>query len=155
MIPLRDRPLPCSTTTPDGTGAVSHPQVKAYRAGMAHEELADASDDDFCYLTTRGRITGDPHEIEIWFALDETTLFMLSGGGSASDWVQNLQAAPSVTVRVRDRTYDASARVLEPGTGEDARARQLVYEKYQPRYSGSLDDWRERSLPVAIDLDAT
>ena len=122
---------------------------------MAHRDLADARDDDYCYLTTRGRVTGDPHEIEIWFALDESTLFMLSGGGSVSDWVQNLQAAPSVTVRVRGRTYHATARVLEHGTDEDARARQLVYEKYQPRYSGSLDDWRERSLPVAIDVEAT
>ena len=122
---------------------------------MAHQELADARDDDYCYLTTRGRVTGDPHEIEIWFALDGETLYLLSGGGSASDWVQNLQAGQSVTVRVRDHTYAGTARVLEAGTDEDARARQLVYEKYQPRYSGSLDDWRERSLPVAVDLEAT
>jgi hypothetical protein len=29
-----------------------------------------------------------------------------------------------------------------------------VTDKYQPGYSGSLDDWRERSLPVAIDVVA-
>ena len=41
--------------------------------------LAAHVDDDFCYLTTRGRVTGAPHEIEIWFALDPwtpTTLFL-------------------------------------------------------------------------------
>ena len=59
-----------------------------------------------------------------------------------------------MTVRVRDTTYDAVARVLEAGTAEDATARRLVYEKYQPGYKGSLDSWRERSLPVAIDVAA-
>jgi deazaflavin-dependent oxidoreductase (nitroreductase family) len=117
-----------------------------------HPELADARDDNFCYLTTRGRVSGKPHEIEIWFALDGSTLYMLSGGGEKSDWVRNLQADPAVSVRVRDHTYDATARVLEAGTDEDDRARRLVYEKFQPGYSGSLDSWRERSLPVAIDI---
>ena len=32
-------------------------------------------------------------------------------------------------------------------------ARELVFDKYQPRYSGSLADWRVRSLPIAVDLE--
>lgn len=116
--------------------------------------LAQAADDDFCYLTTRGRVTGRAHEIEIWFALDSTTMFVLAGGGDRSDWVRNLQADPAVTVRLRDTTHDATARVVEAGTDEDAHARHLVFEKYQPRYSGSLDSWRESALPVALDLSS-
>ncbi len=115
--------------------------------------LADAAGDDYCHLTTRGRVTGQSHEIEIWFALDGSTLYLLSGGGDRSDWVRNLQVTPPVTVRVRDTAYAATARVLGAGTDEDALARRLVYDKFQPRYSGSLDDWRERSLAVAIDVD--
>ena len=34
-------------------------------------------DEDFCYLTTTGRVTGLPREIEIWFALQGATLYML------------------------------------------------------------------------------
>ncbi len=120
---------------------------------MEHAELAAIQDDDFCYLTTRGRTTGTPHEIEIWFALDDSTLYLLSGGGTGSDWVRNLQADPAVSVRIRDHVYEGTARVVDAGTEEDERARRLVYEKFQPRYSGSLDDWRARSLPVAVDLD--
>jgi deazaflavin-dependent oxidoreductase (nitroreductase family) len=110
------------------------------------------ADDDFCYLTTRGRVTGDPHEIEIWFALEGTTLYLMSGGGDRSDWVRNLRAEPAATVRLRETTYDATARVVEPGTDEDALARRIVTEKYQPGYSGSLDEWRARSLPVALEI---
>lgn len=31
-------------------------------------------DEDMCYLTTTGRRTGTPHEIEIWFGIREGTL---------------------------------------------------------------------------------
>jgi deazaflavin-dependent oxidoreductase (nitroreductase family) len=115
------------------------------------DELAAAVEDDFCYFTTRGRVSGRPHEIEIWFALDGSTLYLLSGGGDRSDWVRNLRAAPDVTVRVRDTTYSATARVVDEGA-ESERGRGLVFEKYQPRYSGSLERWRRESLLVAVDV---
>jgi deazaflavin-dependent oxidoreductase (nitroreductase family) len=115
------------------------------------DELLAATDDDFCYLTTRGRVSGRPHEIEIWFALDGRTLYLLSGGGGRSDWVRNLRSEPAVTVRLRDTTYEARARVVEEGD-ESERGRGLVFEKYQPRYSGSLERWRRESLLVAIDV---
>ena len=116
------------------------------------EDLAAAVDDDFCYLTTRGRRSGEPHEIEIWFALDGQTVYFLAGGRDGSDWVRNLMADPAVTVRVRDHTYPGRGRVVDEGD-ESERARTLVFDKYQPRYSGSLADWRVRSLPLAVDLD--
>ena len=115
------------------------------------DELLSATDDDFCYLTSRGRVSGRPHEIEIWFALDGRTLYLLSGGGDRSDWVRNLQAEPAVSIRLRDSTYDAMGRVVEEGD-ESEHARRLVFEKYQPRYSGSLERWRRESLLVAIDV---
>ena len=108
-------------------------------------------DDDFCYLTTRGRVTGQPHEIEIWFAVDGDTVYLLSGGGDRSDWVRNLRAEPAVTVRVSDTTYRATARVIE-GSDEERRARTLVFDKYQPRNRGELVTWRGRALPVALDV---
>ncbi len=115
------------------------------------DELLDAAEDDFCYLTTRGRVTGRPHEIEIWFAASGRTLYLLSGGQDRSDWVRNLRADPAVTVRVRDTTYDATARVVEESE-ESERGRTLVFEKYQPRYGGSLERWRRESLLAAIDV---
>lgn len=117
------------------------------------DELSPARDDDFCYLTTRGRRTGRPHEIEIWFALAGRTLYLLSGGGDRSDWVRNLRAEPAVTLRLRDTTYEATARVVDDSE-ESERGRMLVYEKYQTRYSGSLERWRRESLLIAIDVAA-
>ena len=113
-------------------------------------DLASA-EDDFCYLTTRGRVSGQPHEIEIWFTAHDDTLYMLAGAGHRSDWVRNLRAEPAVTVRVGDATYDAIARVIQ-APAESRRARTLVFEKYQPRNRGNLEGWRESALPVALDL---
>jgi deazaflavin-dependent oxidoreductase (nitroreductase family) len=108
-------------------------------------------DDDYCYLTTRGRITCNDHEIEIWYAPHDDTLYLLAGAGEQSDWVRNLQAHAAVRVRVGDVTYDATARVVTD-VDEDERARTLVFEKYQPRNAGELVTWRARALPVALDL---
>jgi deazaflavin-dependent oxidoreductase (nitroreductase family) len=110
-------------------------------------------DEAYCYLTTTGRVSGEPREIEIWFGLEGETLYMLSGGGDRSDWVKNLMREPGVSVRIADRTFEGSARVVED-PDEDARARTLLFEKYSPGYSGDLENWRERSLPIAVDLSA-
>ena len=33
---------------------------------------------EFCYLTTRGRRTGQPHRIEIWFVAHDEGAYLLS-----------------------------------------------------------------------------
>jgi deazaflavin-dependent oxidoreductase (nitroreductase family) len=107
--------------------------------------------DDFCYLTTTGRRTGRPHRIEIWYAPDGDTLYLLAGAGMESDWVQNLVADPAVLVEVDGAARAAHGRVLDDGP-EAERARSLVFDKYAPRYEGDLTAWRERALPVAISV---
>lgn len=115
---------------------------------MDEAELANL---DFCYVTTTGRRSGKPHTIEIWFAMHGDRVFLLSGGGEGSDWVRNLQTNPTVGLRLGDRDMICRARLVE-GSEEDELARRLLVEKYRPRYSGDLDDWRRTALPVAIEL---
>ena len=110
------------------------------------------ADEDYCYLTTTGRVSGEPREIEIWFGLDGAAVYLLSGGGDRSNWVRNLRRDPAVTVRIAGTTWPGRARIVEDAD-EDERARTLLVDKYTPGYSGNLDDWRRRSLPVAIDLE--
>lgn len=111
-----------------------------------------AGEQVFCYLTTTGRRTHRPHEIEIWFARQGDTLYLLSGGRDRSDWVRNLQRDPAVTVRIGDRTHRATARVVAPGTDEDALARRLLLAKYQRPGGEDLTSWSRTALPVALDL---
>ena len=110
-------------------------------------ELADL---DFCYLSTVGRTSGRPHRIEIWFALHEGTVYLLSGGGERSDWVKNLMASPDVDLEIGGQVRRTRARPVEPGTPEDATARRLLLEKYAGP-GQDLAEWGRTSLPIAID----
>lgn len=114
-------------------------------------DLRDFADEDFCYLTTTGRVTGRPHTIEIWFAIDRHTLYMLSGGGTSADWVKNLLRAPEVTVRIKDTAFAGRGRVVADAD-EDALARRIVVAKYQPRDSDDLTGWGRTALPIAVDI---
>ena len=108
--------------------------------------------EDYCYLTTTGRSSGHPREIEIWFGLDGDTLYMLSGGRDRSDWVKNLIREPRVSVRIAGELANGRARIVEDDD-EAERARSLLFDKYSSRYSGDLTNWRRTALPVAIDLE--
>jgi deazaflavin-dependent oxidoreductase (nitroreductase family) len=115
-------------------------------------DLVTLSPESFCYLTTTGRVTGRPHEIEIWFSLvpKTRTLYMLAGGGDRADWVRNLRREPAVTVRISGEKLKGTARLVE-AVEEDRLARRLLVEKYEGS-PGSLSGWRRRALPVAVDL---
>ena len=105
----------------------------------------------FCFLTTTGRRTGEPHRIEIWFASHpaKSTIYLLAGGRDRSDWVRNLAQDAHCAVEIGDRAFAGIGRV-GLSAEEDPLARTLVFEKY--RHAEDLEDWRTRSLPVAIDL---
>ena len=114
------------------------------------ERLAD---EDMCYLTTTGRKTGRPHEIEIWFGIREGTLFMLSGGGDTADWVRNIRKDPRVRLRINTQIAPLRARLVKPGTREDTLARELLDGKYMGWHENKkLSNWARGALAVAIDL---
>jgi deazaflavin-dependent oxidoreductase (nitroreductase family) len=106
----------------------------------------------YCHLTTTGRRTGRPHEIEIWFAAVGDALYLISGGGDRSDWVKNLQAEPAARVRVGDEVLQAVGRVpVHPGE-ERTTAVERLHAKYEGQVGGSLDDWQRDAFIVALDV---
>ena len=114
--------------------------------------LASLKDQEYCYLTTTGRVTGSPHEIEIWFGADNTSLYLLSGGMDRSDWVKNLLKDPTVKIRIVEHTFTGTARLVKEEK-EETMARYLLAEKYQEWETGrTLSEWARTALPVAIDL---
>lgn len=118
---------------------------------MSAADLGPLSQEQFCYLTTKGRISGKPHEIEIWFGMNGATVYMLAGGRRRSDWVRNIEREPVVTVRMGEREFLGQGRVVPKGD-EDSLARRLLLEKYGPAYDGDLTGWGRTALPVAVEL---
>lgn len=108
------------------------------------------TEDNFCYLSTTGRRSGDVHTIEIWFALQDSTLYLLAGNREKADWVRNIRQQPAVQVKLGEQHYQGEAYVVEATSAEDALARRLVETKYTPRSSDDLSEWARDSLPIAI-----
>ncbi len=85
--------------------------------------------EQYLYLTTRGRKSGVPREIEIWFTHREEHFYVIAEYAS-SNWVQNLIAYPEVQVRVAANSFKARARVIPLETDLSRAVQQLSRDKY-------------------------
>ena len=64
---------------------------------------ANPFDADYVYLTTLGRKTGLPRQIETWFVERDGRFYILAEHGYKAQWVQNVLANPAVTIRIGKR----------------------------------------------------
>jgi deazaflavin-dependent oxidoreductase (nitroreductase family) len=103
------------------------------------------SGEQFAYLTTTGRKTGLPREIEIWFVERDELLYMLTEQGYKAQWVQNILVNPLVTIRVGGRRWSATGRVLD--RDNDGELYNQVCDLSRKKYG-----WGE-GLPVEFRLD--
>ena len=97
---------------------------------MPAAKAARLREAQYLYLTTTGRRTGRPREIEIWFTRHEGRLYLVAEHRERARWVQNLRALSRVTVRLGKRTFPARARVIDArAEPELARAVKALSEK--------------------------
>ncbi|MEL7209326.1 MAG: nitroreductase family deazaflavin-dependent oxidoreductase [Actinomycetota bacterium] len=132
------------TRRPARTGAegLEEPIVQLPESLESHE---------YAYLTTTGRRTGRPHRVEIWFAVVDGTVWVGSGGGTASDWVANLLAEPQLSLEVGTHRWSATADVHRGLGDHPARARLL--DRYGDATAEELSDWARDCLLVEIRPD--
>ncbi len=102
--------------------------------------------EQYLYLTTTGRKTGLPREIEIWFVASGRNLYVLAEHFHKAQWVRNIMKTPRVHVRVAGREHLAMATVLDPE--RDAADWQTVQQLAREKYG-----WGD-GLPVRIAFDA-
>jgi deazaflavin-dependent oxidoreductase (nitroreductase family) len=125
------------------------------KIAMPRAQLTKADvDEDFCYLETTGRVTGQSRRVELWFGArpDTGTVYFLAGGGERTHWVRNIAADPNVRLRIRGRTRAGHGRLIA-GTDEEENGRRLLAAKYQGWQQGrQLSRWARESTPVAVDL---
>src|ERR1041384_7060033 len=81
-------------------------------------KISNFDQEKYLYLTTRGRKTGRPREIEIWFTHHEDRFYVIAEYAT-SNWVKNLQLDPAVQVRVADQSFSAQARTLQADSDEE------------------------------------
>jgi deazaflavin-dependent oxidoreductase (nitroreductase family) len=96
----------------------------------------------YLYLTTTGRRTGLQREIEIWFVETGGKFYVLAELFHRANWVRNILHNPRVRVRLGDRSFVATARVLDQES--DAELWKLVQ-----RLEGEKYGWGD-GLPVEL-----
>lgn len=69
-------------------------------------------DSQFLHLTTTGRRTGQPREIEIWFTTRADLYYVIAEKREVAHWVQNLLANPRVSFRVGQARFEGTARIV-------------------------------------------
>jgi deazaflavin-dependent oxidoreductase (nitroreductase family) len=79
-------------------------------------DIEDVADEQVLYLTTTGRKTGLPREIEIWFVALSGRFYLFAETGEAAKWVRNIKQNAKVRVRIGECQIGAVARVLDPHT---------------------------------------
>lgn len=73
----------------------------------------------FLYLTTIGRLSGLPREIEIWFTQCQHNYYVISYLDDKAHWVRNIRHNPRVSFRVGARHFQGRARILDPQAEPD------------------------------------
>ena len=105
-----------------------------------------------CRLTTRGRRSGQPRTVTIWFVA-ETDRILLAGGADGPQWSRNLRAEPAVELRIGRETLRGRARVVEdPAEGDAIRDRFV--DKYLLARIARWFGGYTRSVPVVVELEA-
>lgn len=128
--------------------------MSEHQNGLLDLSFAALAGEQFCYLTTTGRASGRPHEIEIWFAANGGRVYVLAELGERADWVKNLRKEPEVGLRIGSVSFSAQARIATPGE-EDRLARRLIAAKYESWHEGgALPDWTQTATPVVIQIRA-
>ena len=86
----------------------------------------------YLYLTTIGRISGKPREVEIWFCELKGKCYIVSHLFDCAQWVQNIQKNPKVSFRVGESTYEGQGRILDPSEEPElcAEVKRSSEEKY-------------------------
>ncbi|MDM7486800.1 nitroreductase family deazaflavin-dependent oxidoreductase [Rhodococcus sp. GXMU-t2271] len=102
-----------------------------------------------CLVTTTGRKTGQPRTVPLLFLEDgERVVLVASQGGLPQHplWFRNIRADPRVTVQVRSRVRQMTARVATP------EERSHYWPRLVAMYADfdNYQSWTDRVIPVVV-----
>ena len=105
-----------------------------------------------CRLTTKGRRSGEPRTVTIWFVAEPGRV-LLTGGAEGPQWSRNLRADPAVGLEIGHETLRGRARVVEDPDEADAVRDRFVRKYLRARLSRWFGGYT-RSVPVVVELES-
>lgn len=117
----------------------------AVQQALATERMID--------ITTTGRITGQPHRIEIFFHNIDGELYITGKPGKRRNWYENMQANPEFIFHLKQSVQaDLPARatpVLD--TAERRRILAAILARME-NHGDDVEGWVEASPLVRVEL---
>ena len=105
-----------------------------------------------CRLTTRGRKSGQPRRVTIWYAYEEGVVY-LTGGSADPHWCRNIRACPDVELEIGGLTLSGRAEVVDDdGAADDIRQR-FAKRYFAARIARMLGTGYTDSTAVRVVLD--
>ena len=98
--------------------------------------MSETPEPQYLYLTTIGRKSGKPHQIEIWFVKNAECYYMVTEDPAQSDWVKNIHHNPAVMFSIGSREAEAiegRGRLVDAAAEPELAAvvSELMDAKYQ------------------------
>ena len=116
---------------------------------MSSIDATGVADEKYIYLTTIGRRTGNPHTVELWYAITRGKIY-LSHEGAFTDWMRNINKDGRVGFRIGDIQFKAGARIVKDGEPFEI-GKYALYLKYYGKASEEIiDDWFSESSVIEI-----
>lgn len=93
---------------------------------------AGEAEEQFLYLTTVGRQSGAPREIEIWYTRVGAAYYLIAEQRAEANWVKNIQHHARINFRVGARRLAGTGRVLDERA--DAALWQAAAARFAQKY---------------------
>ena len=92
------------------------------------ERLRRCGDRQTLQLTHYGRKTGKPYQVTIWYLVGDDKLYLVSANANRN-WVRNVKARPSISLRIGNEVFNGEARSINDPE-EREKVNSLVERKY-------------------------
>jgi hypothetical protein len=112
-------------------------------------EIEEISYSKYIYLTTKGRKTGNPHTVELWFAVKKGKVY-LSHEGKYTDWMKNIIKDNCIEFKIGKSKFKGKANIIKENKVFET-AKYALYHKYYGKTSKDvIDDWFSESTAIEI-----
>jgi len=114
-------------------------------------DVSRVADEKYIYLATKGRKTGNPHTVELWFAIAGKKIY-LSHEGAYTDWMKNILEDSRVKFKIGKIQLKGNARIAKGGEAFELGKHALYLKYYGKADEDTINDWFSESTMIEISM---
>ena len=113
--------------------------------------FSGVADEKHIHLTTKGRKTGNPHTVELLFAVAGEKIY-LSHEGAYTDWMKNILKDGRVQFKIGKTRFEGTARIAEGGEVFELGKHVLYLKYYGKADEDTINDWFSESTIIEVSM---